>query len=57
MAMAMQKAKVPYSLIMLEGGDHGLNEFDEEVDNFTKGWFNKYLVNNAPLPNLEPHGK
>jgi len=57
MAMAMQKAKVPYSLIMLEGGDHGLNEFGDDVDNFTQAWFKKYLDRSAPLPNLEPHGK
>ena len=57
MALAMQKAKVPYSLVMLEGGDHGLNEFDDEVDNLTRAWFKKYLDNNSPLPNLEPHGR
>ena len=57
MALAMQKASVPYSLIMFEGGDHGLNEFDKEVDDLTKAWFNKYLDNNAPLPQLEPHGR
>ncbi len=57
MALAMQKAKVPYSLVMFEGGDHGLNEFDAEVDGLTKAWFEKYLINDAPLPNLKPHGK
>ncbi len=57
MALALQKAKVPYSLVMYEGGDHGLNEFDQEVDDQTKAWFAKYLKNNADLPNLEPHGK
>ena len=57
MAIAMQKAKVPYSLVMFEGGDHGLNEFDDEVDNFTQAWFDKYLNKNTPLPNLEPHGR
>lgn len=57
MALAMQKAKVPYGLVMFEGGDHGLNEFDDEVDNFTQAWFNKYLDNDSPLPNLEPHGR
>jgi len=57
MALAMQKAKVPYSLIMFEGGDHGLNEFDGEVDAQTKAWFKKYLDNNSPLPDLDPHGR
>ncbi len=57
MALAMQKQKVPYRLIMYEGGDHGLNEFDSEVDEVTKAWFDKYLKKNEPLPNLEPHGR
>ena len=57
MALAMQKARVPYSLVMFEGGDHGLNEFDDEVDIFTQAWFDKYLNKNTPLPNLKPHGR
>ena len=57
MALALQKAKVPYSLVMFEGGDHGLNEFDAEVDNLTRAWFIKYLDKDTPLPNLEPHGR
>ena len=57
MALALQKANVPYRLVMFEGGDHGLNDFDDEVNNFTRSWFNKYLINNSPVPNLEPHGK
>ncbi len=57
MATELQKEKVPYSLIMYEGGDHGLSEFREEVDNQVKAWFDKYIKNNHPLPNLEPHGR
>lgn len=57
MAKALQKAGVPYRLVMFEGGDHGLNEFDAEVDDMTRVWFEKHLYQNAPLPNLEPHGR
>ena len=57
MAIELQKAKVPYSLVMYEGGDHGLSEFRSEVDEQVKTWFDKYVKNNHPLPNLEPHGR
>lgn len=57
MALSLQKAGVPYRLMMFEGGDHGLNEFDAEVDEVTKEWFDKYLYKDAPLPDLEPHGR
>ncbi len=57
MALALQQAKVPYRLVMFEGGDHGLNEFDDEVDELTRTWFDKFLKQKAPLPNLEPHGR
>ena len=49
--------KQPFRLIMFEGGDHGLTEFDNEVFVYTKIWFNDYLKKNKPLPNLKPHGK
>ena len=51
------KVKQPFRLMLLEGGDHGLNEFDNEVNTQTKMWFDKYVRDKAPLPNLEPHGK
>jgi len=57
MATELQKSKVPYSLVMYEGGDHGLSEFRQEVDDQVKAWFDKYVKNNQPLPNLKPHGR
>jgi len=58
MALSLQKEKVPYRLVMLEGGDHGLSEFRNEVNLLVKDWFLKYVTNDHhPLPNLEPHGK
>ena len=57
MAEEFQKAKIPYRLVMFEGGDHGLSEFDKEVDGMVKEWFDTYLKEGKPLPELEPHGK
>jgi len=57
MALELQKYKVPYRLVMFEGGDHGLSEFRKEVNAQVKAWFDKYLKNNQPLPDLEPHGR
>ncbi len=57
MSLALQEVGVPYRLVMFEGGDHGLNEFDEEVERMVKEWFDKYLKNDTPLPDLKPHGK
>ncbi|VAW13775.1 hypothetical protein MNBD_BACTEROID03-2225 [hydrothermal vent metagenome] len=57
MALALQKEKVPYRLVMLEGGDHGLSEYRDEVNELVKDWFLKYVTNGQALPNLEPHGK
>ncbi len=57
MSLALQKEKVPYRLVMLEGGDHGLSEYRDEVNELVKDWFLKYVTNGQALPNLEPHGK
>jgi dipeptidyl aminopeptidase/acylaminoacyl peptidase len=57
MAEEFQKEKIPYRLVMFEGGDHGLSEFDKEVDKMVKEWFDKYLKKGKLLPDLEPHGK
>ncbi len=51
------KYKQPFRLIMFEGGDHGLTEFDSEVFSYTKNWFDNFLKKNKPLPNLIPHGR
>ncbi len=57
MARAMLKEKIPFRLLMFEGGNHGLTEFNEEVDQMTKEWFDKFLKEDKPLPNLKPHGR
>jgi dipeptidyl aminopeptidase/acylaminoacyl peptidase len=35
--------KIPYRLVMLEGGDHFLKSHRKEVDEMRKIWFEKYL--------------
>ena len=35
--------KIPYRLVMLEGGDHFLKSHRKEVDEMRKNWFKKYL--------------
>ena len=44
-------------LIMFEGGDHGLSEFNSEVEEQALHWFNKYVRDKEPLPDMEYHGK
>ena len=57
LSSAFIKAKIPHRLVMFEGGDHGLNEFNEEVDEMAKHWFDKYLKEGKKLPDLKAHGK
>ena len=57
LSKAFLKQKIPHKLVLFEGGNHGLTEFREEVDALAKQWFDTYLKNEKPLPNLEPHGK
>ena len=57
MSHALLDAKVPFRLVMFEGGDHGSSEFRDEQDQMEVAWFNRYLRDGVPLPNLTPHGQ
>ncbi len=57
LANAFLRVKQPFRLVMLEGGDHGLTEFDDEVFRQTREWFDRFVRDRAPLPNLTPHGR
>ena len=57
LAEAFNSAKVPYRLVMFEGGDHGLNEHNEEVNRQVRMWFDRFVKNGEKLPDLEPHGR
>ncbi len=57
MAMEFEKQRVPYRLIMFEGGDHGISEHRQEVNSQMLSWFDRYLKNDEKAPNMEYHGK
>jgi hypothetical protein len=57
LSRAFIKVKQPFRLILLEGGDHGLIEFSQEVFEQTQSWFNYYVRDSGILPNLDPHGQ
>lgn len=57
LALEFEKNRIPYRLIMFEGGDHGISEHKEEVNQQALKWFDKYLKNNGTLPNMEYHGR
>lgn len=57
LALEFEKHRIPYRLKIFEGGDHGINEFRKEVDQEVINWFNRYLKNGAPVPNMEYHGR
>ncbi len=56
LAIEFEKYRIPYRLIMFEGGDHGISEHKFEVNQQVLNWFDKYLKNNNPIPNMEYHG-
>ncbi len=57
LALEFEKYRIPYRLIMFEGGDHGISEHKKEVDEQVLNWFEKYLKNNVSKPNMEYHGR
>ncbi len=57
MAEKLYEQKVPFRLHIYEGADHGLTEFRNEVDQEIFNWFERFLKNKEPLPNLKLHGK
>ena len=57
LALEFEKHRIPYRLIMFEGGDHGISEHKEEVREQVISWFDRYLKNNEQLPNMEYHGR
>ncbi len=57
LALEFEKYRVPYRLIMFEGGDHGISEHKAEVNEQVLDWFDKYLKENLAIPNMEFHGK
>lgn len=57
LALEFEKHRIPYRLIMFEGGDHGISEHQEEVQEQVLKWFDRYLKNEEILPNMQYHGR
>lgn len=57
LALEFEKYRIPYRLIMFEGGDHGISEHKNEVTDQVINWFDRYLKNEEALPNMEYHGR
>lgn len=57
MAEALFDASHPYRLMIFEGGDHGLSEFRDEVDEAVEEWLDRYVRDGEIWPSLEPHGR
>lgn len=57
LALELEKNRVPYRLIIFEGGDHGIFEHKKEVNEQVLKWFDKYLKNDTKLPNMKYHGR
>ncbi|MEZ7503611.1 alpha/beta hydrolase family protein [Flavobacterium sp. Arc2] len=57
LSLEFEKNRIPYRLIMFEGGDHGVSEHEKEVNEQVINWFDRYLKNNEPLPNMAYHGR
>jgi dipeptidyl aminopeptidase/acylaminoacyl peptidase len=57
LATRLYEVKIPFRLVIFEGGDHGLTEFREESNSMTNQWFRKFLSKERIQPKLKPHGK
>ncbi len=56
LAQKLYENKVPCRFVLFEGADHGLTEYRDESTKMTLSWFERFLKNNEPLPNLNLHG-
>ena len=41
----------------MEGGNHNLSEYKLEANDMEIKWFDRFVKNSDPLPDLIPHGK
>lgn len=56
MAEALLANRHPFRLVVLEGGDHALTEHLAERDRQMREWFDRFVRDDAPLPDTRPHG-
>lgn len=53
----LYKYKHPTRFILFEGADHGIREYREDMFHAMKNHFDRYVRDESPLPNMEPHGR
>jgi dipeptidyl aminopeptidase/acylaminoacyl peptidase len=57
MADTLLRLNHPFRLVIFEGGDHGLTEYRDEENRMTREFFDHYVRDNSPLPDMTPHGR
>ena len=57
LASLLQKQGSPYRLVMLEGNDHFCTEAKSEAMRQIREWFDRFVRDRSPLPDVRPHGK
>jgi dipeptidyl aminopeptidase/acylaminoacyl peptidase len=57
MAAELYKISHPFRLHFFEGGDHSLSEYRNETDHAVREFFDLYVKDLGPLPNMEKHGR
>lgn len=53
MAEKLTEKKIPYRLFIYEGAGHGLLQVKKESNDQMLSWFERFLKNKEPLPNLK----
>ena len=56
MANKLYEVNHPFRFVFFEGGDHGIVEHREEVNRLVRKWFDTYVRDRKPWPDLKPHG-
>lgn len=57
LGLGLDKERVPFRIVGFEGGNHGLYEHSDEVNEQAIQWFNNYIRDCKALPNMEYHGR
>lgn len=57
LALEFEKHRIPYRLVMYEGGDHGITEHRAEVNQQVVDWFDRFLKHGEALPDMSYHGR
>lgn len=57
MALALYGSGRPFRILMVEGADHAMSERRDVYDEAARSWFDRYVRDREPLPDLTPHGK